>query len=393
MSPPVPAPPAPARPLAIASVSLPALGGSGVVAMELAAGLCARGHRVHVIATELAERARAAGVAFERVEVARTAALEHGPYGLAVACRIVELCRREAIDVVHLHYAVPHAESALVAAQVLGAAAPAFVMTLHGTDVTQLAQHPGVHPVTAHAVAACAAVTAPSEYLRAAAVRALGLPAEQIQVIPNFVDLSRFAPPAIRAAGRAPAPPVLFHVSNFRAVKRTPDLIEVLARVRARLPAQLVLVGDGPERARAQERAVALGLADHVTFLGRRDDFAPLLAESDAFVLTSSSESFGVAAAEALAAGVPVFGYRVGGLPEVVVTGTGALVPCCDVDGLAAAIVHGISDPARRAALGAAARAQAEARFATGRALAAYEACYQRALERARARPAREAAR
>ena len=386
-------------PLSIAMVCYPALGGSGVVAAELARGLAARGHRVHVIATELSERAgdaagaRAAGgeLCFERVVVPSSPVLEHDPYCLAVASRIVELVRRVAIDVVHLHYAVPHAASALLAAQVLGDAAPASVMTLHGTDATRLAEHPGVNPVTAFAIAACDAITVPSHYLRREAAERYGLPAARIQVIPNFVDLERFAPaptprdPATRPpelsglSGLPPGAPLLFHVSNLRPIKRPVDLAEVLARVRRTVPAHLVVVGDGPERAAVAARAAALGVADAMTFLGRRTDFAGLLAHADGFVLASESESFSVAALEAMAAGVPVFGYRVGGLPEVVCEDAGALVPLGDLDALAAAIVEGVRDPARAAAAGRAARACAT-QLSAPRALAAYEACYRRLL-------------
>jgi N-acetyl-alpha-D-glucosaminyl L-malate synthase BshA len=368
------------RPLSIAMVCYPALGGSGVVASDLARGLAARGHRVHVIATELPARATGGPgeVRFERVEVPSSPVFEHGPYGLAVASRIVDLVRREPIDVVHLHYAVPHAASALLAAQVLGDAAPARVITLHGTDATRLASHPGVHPVTAFAIAACDAITVPSHYLRREAAERYGLPAARIAVIPNFVDLEQFAPVARPAAAAGPGP-VLFHVSNFRPIKRPVDLAEVLARVRSTLPeARMVLVGDGPEREAVAARAAALGIADAMTFLGRRPDFAGLLAAADAFVLTSESESFGLVALEAMAAGVPVFGYRVGGLPEVVCDDAGVLVPVGDTAALAAAIADAVREPARRDAMGRAARTCAETEFSTPRALAEYEACYRR---------------
>jgi N-acetyl-alpha-D-glucosaminyl L-malate synthase BshA len=374
-------------PLRIAVVCYPALGGSGVIASELALGLAGRGHRVTLVATALPERLRGTAVRFERVEVPSSPVFEHAPYGEAVASRLVELVRREPIDLVHLHYAVPHAASALLAAAVLGAAAPAMVITLHGTDVTSLGAHPSLHAVTAAALEACAGLTTPSRYLRGQAVDQFGLPAERIEVIANFVDLERFRPPPRRERvpldalfGATSAAPVLFHVSNFRPIKRPLDLVETLARIRRTVPARLVLIGDGPERAAVEDRVRALGLSDAVRALGRRRDFAGLLRHADGFLLTSESESFGVAALEALASGVPVFGYRVGGVPEVVAEGTGALVPCGDVDALAEAVIAGTTDLDGHAAMASAARARAEALFSMNLAVERYEIYFRHVL-------------
>lgn len=394
--------------LSIAVVCYPGLGGSGVVAAELACGLAQRGHRVHVVATALPERLRAGlgdALCFERIEVPSSPVFEHGPYDVAVASHVIELCRREPIDLVHLHYAVPHAASAMLVKQVLGARAPAMVTTLHGTDVTRLGVHPSLRAVTAFAIAACDGLTTPSRYLRAEAAEQFGIPLERIEVIPNFVDLERFAPPRPERAPRsgialaAPAAgsaldalfarredgPILFHVSNLRPIKRPLDLVEVLVRVRQTLPARLVLVGDGPERAAIAGRARELGVSDALCMLGRRDDFAELLCHADGFVLPSESEGFGVAALEAMAAGVPVFGYRVGGLPEVVGDralpfGAGALVPCRDVDALAAAVIAGVRDRAVRDAMGRAGRARAEAGFGRDAAFAHYDSYFRQVL-------------
>jgi N-acetyl-alpha-D-glucosaminyl L-malate synthase BshA len=384
------------RPLTIAVVCYPGLGGSGVVASELALGLAARGHRIHIVASAMPERLRSFpghGIEFELVEVPSSPVFEHGPYDVAVASHLVELARREPIDLVHLHYAVPHAASGLLAAAVLGPAAPAMVTTLHGTDVTRLGAHPSLHAVTSFALAACDGVTAPSHYLRTAAAERFGLAAERIEVITNFVDLERFAPPARRdrtgeLAALFPGPggagdgPILFHVSNFRPIKRPLDLIDVLVRVRRSLPARVVLVGDGPERDAVAARASELGVGDAVCLLGRRDDFAGLLGHADGFLLPSESEGFGVAALEAMAAGVPVFGYRVGGLPEVVAEGAGALVPCGDLDALAAAVVAGVGDRATRDAMGRAARARAEHGFGREVAVMRYDTYFRHVLAR-----------
>lgn len=363
----------------IAIVCYPGLGGSGIVATELANGLAARGHLVRVLATARPPRI-GDGVAFERVEVPTSPVFEHGPYDIAVASQLVELVQREAVDLVHLHYAVPHATSALLAAQVLGAAAPAMVVTLHGTDVTRLGAHPRLRPVTAFALAAASGITTPSAWLRGEAATCFGLAPERIEVISNFVDVARFTPPD-RRDGRLAAlfdgtdlGPILFHASNFRPIKRPLELLDVLARVRERVPARLVLVGDGPEHARARAHATALGLDGATRFLGWRDTFDDLLEHADGFVLTSESESFGLAALEAMAAGVPVYGYRVGGLPEVVGDG-GRLVASGDVAALAEAIVG--NDHAR---LGRAGRARAEQHFGSGAIVAQYEDYYTQLL-------------
>jgi L-malate glycosyltransferase len=378
------------RPYSIGVVCYPSLGGSGVVASELALGLAERGHRVHLVATALPSRvAPSERLVFHEVTVPGYPLFEHAPYSLALASKIVEVADHHQLDVLHVHYAVPHAASAYLARQLLGKAAPRLVTSLHGTDVTWVGAHPSYRPITCFAIAASDAVTAPSDYLRREARHRLGLAAEvAIEVVPNFVDTDHFAPPAPRdrrrlaalfpASDDAGEGPILFHVSNFRPVKRVGDLFEVLARVRRALPARLVLVGDGPERAAAEARAAALGLSRQVCFLGRRAEFADLLGAADAFVLPSETESFGVAALEALSAGVPVFAYRVGGLPEVVAADVGRLVEPYDVDALARAIVESLASTAARDTLGAAARAHVLERFRRQPAIDRYEAIFRR---------------
>jgi L-malate glycosyltransferase len=379
------APPATNGGLAIAVVCFPGLGGSGVIASELARGLAQRGHRVTVLATALPERLKVNGVRFEQIEVPCTPVSETAPYGLAVANHLVHLARRETIDLVHLHYAIPHAACAQLAAQVLGVAAPAMVVTLHGTDVTRLGRHPSLHPVTAFALAGCDGVTTPSQFLRREAVACFGLAEERIEVISNFVDVARFVAPATRdrralagmfGGGAGADGPILFHVSNLRAIKRPLDLVELVVRLRGE-HARMVVVGDGPERAAVDARARELGVADQMRFLGRRDDFEGMLGHADAFVLPSESESFGVAALEALAAGVPVFGYCVGGLSEVVTPDAGTLVSVGDVEALAAAVVSGLRD---RDALGRAGRERATTLFRSEQVIATYEAYFRRVL-------------
>jgi N-acetyl-alpha-D-glucosaminyl L-malate synthase BshA len=336
------------------------------------------------------ERLKVNGVRFEEIVVPCSPVFDTAPYGLAVANHLIHLARRETIDLVHFHYAIPHAASALLAAQVLGAAAPAMIVTLHGTDVTRLGPHPSLNPATAFALGTCDGLTTPSQYLRREAVTCFDLREDAIEVISNFVDVARFTPPAQRDrrelaalfGGNADGP-VLFHVSNLRPIKRPHDLVDIVVRLRD-VRARMVVVGEGPERVSVEARAREAGVADAMRFLGRRDDFEGLLGHADGFVLPSESESFGVAALEALAAGVPVFGYQVGGLPEVVTPATGTLVPVGDVAALAAAIVAGLRS---RDALGRAGRDRATAHFRSDHVVATYEAYFRRVLAHRRGGP------
>lgn len=380
------------EPLDVGIACFPTLGGSGVIASELAAGLARRGHRVHVFATSRPSRVSASceRLSFHAVDVPGYPLFQHAPYSLALASRIVDVAREHPLDVLHVHYAVPHAASALMARQALGRAAPALVTSLHGTDVTRVGAADAYRSVTSFAVAASDAIVVPSEFLREQAHEKLGLPRDApVEVVPNFVDTDHFVPPARRDRERFAGlfdqleeGPVLFHVSNFREVKRPVDLVEVLARVRRSLPARLVLVGEGPERARAEERAEELGVRGSTCFLGRRLDFVEHLRHADAFVLTSECESFGVAALEALSAGVPVFAYRVGGLPELVTQDVGRLVEPFDVDALAAALVHDVAHPEEHAAMSRAARDRAVLAYRTDPALDRYERIYRRIRKR-----------
>ncbi len=383
------------RPLSIGIVCFPTLGGSGVVASELAAGLAQRGHAIHLIASAhpIREFAPSSKETFHEVQVPTYPLLEHAPYALAVASKIVDVAQAHGLDLLQVHYAVPHAASALLARQVLGRAAPALVTSLHGTDVTKVGAHPAYRAVTAFAVAGSDGITVPSDFLRREARAQLGIAdTHAIDVLPNFVDTDHFVPAAIRdrsqlaslfaPGAHASNGPYLIHVSNFREVKRVGDLMEVLVRVRRHLPARLVLVGDGPTRELAVSRANALGVTDAVRFLGRRAEFVQLLQHADGFLLPSESESFGVAALEALSTGVPVFAYHVGGLPDVVVDGVGCLVTPFDLDALAQAVIDVLINPERHAAMGRAARAHAVATFGEQPALDRYEHYFRQVIAR-----------
>ncbi|HKP63381.1 MAG TPA: N-acetyl-alpha-D-glucosaminyl L-malate synthase BshA [Polyangiales bacterium] len=378
------------RELTIAVVCFPGLGGSGIIGTELAAGLAQRGHRLHVIAERPPSRVlpQCSRLHFHEVSAPSYPLFDQAPYTLALAGAIARVVREQRADLLHVHYAVPHAASAYLARQALGAEAPRLINTLHGTDVTHVGADANYQSITRFCVEASDAISVPSEFLREQAHHVLGIDASRsIEVIPNFVDVDLFAPPERRepelcseAFEDATPGPLLFHVSNFRSVKRVTDLLEVLARVRKSLPARLLLVGDGPERPAAVARARSLGVQRNVCFLGKRAEISPLLRHADAFLLTSESESFGLAALEALSCGVPVLGYRVGGVPAVVSEDVGRLVEPFDVDALARAVVSVVGDPALREQLGAQARARVLANFRREPALEAYERLYLRVL-------------
>jgi N-acetyl-alpha-D-glucosaminyl L-malate synthase BshA len=313
--------------------------------------------------------------------------LKRSPYTLALTSKIVEVARRERLDVVHAHYAVPHAVAAHLARQVLvaedgAAAAPRIVTTLHGTDITLVGSDPSFLPLTRFSIAASDAVTAPSRWLARATHEALGVPdAIAIDVIPNFVDTDRFTPVGDAGSGHRRDVPVIVHVSNFRPLKRLDDVVEVFARVRAARPARLRLIGDGPERARVEAAVAARGLGADVEMLGERADLPALLRGADVFLLPSEVESFGLAALEALACGVPVVASDVGGLPEFVAEGeVGFLRPVGDVAAMAEAVGRLLDDEPLRRRLGAAGRRLAETRYALAPAVDRYLEIYRRVL-------------
>ena len=327
----------------------------------------------------------AAGVTFHRVEAPAYPQLGHDLYTLALASKIIDVARRDGLDVIHAHYALPHAVSAELARQVRAAEAPGraprVVTTLHGTDTTLVGIDPTFLPLTRFSVLGSDAVTAPSAWLAETTRRNLDLPVGfALDVVPNFVDTERFAP----APPSTPAPPVIVHVSNFRPLKRVGDVVRVFARVRAAHDVRLRLVGDGPDRAATQALARAHGVAQDVELLGEREDLPALIADAAAFLLPSETESFGLAALEALSSGVPVVASRVGGLPEVVRDGEdGFLHAVGDCDAMAASVARLVSEPALRARFGATARARALSDFRTEPAVDRYEAIYQRVLSSA----------
>lgn len=350
-------------------VCYPGLGGSGVVAAELASRLAERGHRVVVIATERPFRLDNPRVEFFPVELPAYPVYPHPFYTLALAGAIRQAVQKYALEIIHTHYSVPHA----VAAE-LAETGAALVHTLHGTDVNQLGLDPLYREITARALARASRVSAVSHFLARQAQAVFGIRPE---VISNAVDLNRFYP-------RSPAQHkgfVLLHASNFRPIKRVPDIVRVFAKVAAQAPAKLVLLGDGPERPEAVRVAHDLGVAERVCFLDPVPHPELIVAEADLFLLHSQEESFGLAALEALASGVPVVAARVGGLSEVVKDGqTGILTELGDLEAQAEAILALLADPARIRAMGQAGRSDAEIRFNPARITASYEQFYAQAL-------------
>ena len=363
----------------------PTYGGSGAVATELGMALARRGHEVHFITYQQPFRLPSfmPGIYFHEVEVVRYPLFEYPPYDLALAVRMHEVVLRHRLDLLHVHYAIPHATSAWIAKEMLRPERPDIrvLTTLHGTDITIVGQEPSFHTITKFSIEKSDGLTAVSRYLQAETLSAFGCTACRIEVIPNFIDPEVYDRGRYSQDVRAQfdgGKRVLMHISNFRRVKRVVDVVRTYAKVVREVPSVLVMVGDGPERTAAEQEARALGVADGVYFLGKLEAVAPLLAAADLFLLPSETESFGLSALEALASGVPVVASDVGGLPEVVRHGdTGLLVPLGDVDAMARAAVGILQDGDRWHAMSQLAASDARLRFGIDAIVAQYEAFYQ----------------
>jgi N-acetyl-alpha-D-glucosaminyl L-malate synthase BshA len=381
-------------PLKIGILCHPTYGGSGVVASELALSLAEVGHDVHLFSHAVPPRLANSAV---KVHMHLSRGLPYPlfastPHDLAVTSRVLDVHRMVGLDILHAHYALPHAVSAFLARAAARAdgsrPAPRMVTTLHGTDITIVGSDPSYAPLTQFVISESDATTSVSHWL-ADETRKYFCQASRaicdIEVIPNFVDADRFRPdPAARVGA-----PVALHVSNFREVKRVPWLIEAFARAGAGTDARLELVGDGPDEPAARERVRALGLSRRVAFLGMRDDLPELYARASVFCLTSSTESFGLSALEAMAAATPVVSTAVGGVPEVIDHGlTGYLTPADDQGAFAERLGSLLRNPEQAAAMGQAARVAAVERFHRSRIVARYEDLYRRLL----AKPSQAAA-
>ncbi len=371
----------------------PTYGGSGVVATELGIELAANGHEVHFITYSQPFRltGREHGIFYHEVPVSNYPLFEYPPYDLALATRMSEVAAYYQLDLLHVHYAIPHSISAYLARQMLAEKNRRlpFVTTLHGTDITLVGLDHSYLPITRFGIDQSDGVTAISNYLRDQTVQQFKVKRE-IEVIPNFVNCDVYTPlsPEIREAGRAqyaePGEKILIHLSNFRPVKRAVDAVEVFARVVEHIPARLLLVGDGPDRSQAEWLARRKGIQERIHFLGKQASVNDLLPLADLMLMPSELESFGLVALEAMACKVPSIATEVGGIPELIEDGVnGRLFPVADVDGMAKAAVELLSDDAKHAAMAAAGRQTAQQRYCASKIIPLYEAFYERVLERA----------
>jgi N-acetyl-alpha-D-glucosaminyl L-malate synthase BshA len=368
----------------------PTYGGSGALATELGIALADRGHEVHFITYQQPFRLRSfrPRIYFHEVDVGRYPLFEYPPYDLALAVRMHEVVLSHQLELLHVHYAIPHATSAWIAKEMLrkeGGDVP-LITTLHGTDITIVGQDPSYQSITRFSIEKSDHVTAVSQYLKDETFRAFGCTGCDVQVIPNFVnpaifDRRRYPDDLRQQVG--PGRKIVMHVSNFRPVKRVLDVVRAFARIAASVDSVLVLVGDGPDRDAAEAEARTLGVHDRLLTLGRIDKVAPLLANADLLLLPTNVESFGLSALEALASGVPVIGTAAGGLPEVVTHGeTGFLYPVGDTDSMGRAGAELLSDDAGWQRMSNAAAADARARYDEQHIVAQYEALYRRAVGR-----------
>ena len=365
----------------------PTYGGSGAVATALGVQLAERGHEIHFVSYEQPFRLEHfhKGVFFHEVEMKHYPLFEHPPYTLALAVALHDVARVHHLDLIHVHYAIPHATSAWIAQEMLGEKRPPVVTTLHGTDITLVGLHPSFQPITRFSILRSNGITAVSSFLKDETVRDFGVPPDRIEVIPNFVDTGVYGPgiePCHRSSLAEEGEKILMHVSNFRPLKRVQDVVEIFARVSRDLPARLIMIGDGPERPRAADKARALGVEDRVVFLGKHASVEELLPCADLFLLTSDSESFGLAALEAMASGAPVVATTVGGLPEVVPHGeAGYLFEPGAVEEMSDAALDLLRDPTRWKEFSEAGRAVAVERFSAEEIVPLYESYYRSVVE------------
>jgi N-acetyl-alpha-D-glucosaminyl L-malate synthase BshA len=367
----------------------PTYGGSGVVATELGIELAVRGHEVHFISYAPPIRLSSASerIQFHEVEVSNYPLFDHPPYALALAVKMLEVAESAELDLLHVHYAIPHSVSALLARQMAAPRRLPFITTLHGTDITLVGTDRSYLPITRFSIEQSDGVTTISHYLRERTLREFEI-RNSIEVIPNFVNCDLYCPEkkdtSLREHWAPSGEPVLMHLSNFRPVKRVTDVVEIFAQVREKMPAKLVLIGDGPDRGAAEWLVRQKELARDVHFLGKQERVHEKLGLADLFLLPSDLESFGLAVLEAMACEVPVIASDVGGLPEVVTHGEdGYLVPPRDVATAAKHAIDILSRADRGREMGVRARQNAMKRYCASKIIPLYEAYYQKILGKA----------
>jgi N-acetyl-alpha-D-glucosaminyl L-malate synthase BshA len=373
-----------ARPLKIGITCYPTLGGSGVVATELGKLLAEKGHEIHFITHSIPFRLGKfqRNIYYHEVEVNNYYVFRYPPYDLSLASKMAQVARMQKLDLLHVHYAVPHAICAYLAKQMLGGGIRT-VTTLHGTDITVLAQDESLRDLIRLAIHQSDAVTAVSKDLIRETRERLDIETP-IDLTYNFVDKRVYYPRecrSLRAEYASPGEKVLMHISNFRPVKRVGDVVDIFARVNAKMPSRLLLVGEGPELSKIQWQVESLGLGDRVTFLGKQDDVAQVISVADLLLLPSEKESFGLVALEAMACGVPTIGSMAGGIPELVAHGTtGFLAPVGDTERMAEYAVRLLGDDRLYARFREACLERARTTFCNDRITAEYERIYYRVL-------------
>ncbi|MGA2622524.1 MAG: N-acetyl-alpha-D-glucosaminyl L-malate synthase BshA [Bacteroidota bacterium] len=363
----------------------PTYGGSGVVASELGKALAERGHKIHFISYAMPIRLGGfvGNIVYHEVEISTYPLFDFPLYTPALASKIVEVARFEKLDLLHAHYAIPHAISAYLAKQILGDNSLKIVTTLHGTDITLVGLEPSYLPALKFSIEQSDGVTAVSRFLKEKTITNYNIN-KDIEVIPNFVDTAKYRKVDASTIRKNIAPngeKVLIHISNFRLVKRVQDVIRIFQIVRKRLPSKLVLVGDGPDRSSCEQLCRELKICDDVEFLGKQAEIIPLLSASDLFLIPSQSESFGLSALEAMACEVPVIASSVGGLPELVVHGeTGYIAEIGDVERMAKYAVELLTNITRYRLFSAASRKRAVEAFNVTNVIDRYERYYEKVL-------------
>ena len=365
----------------------PTYGGSGVVATELGQELAARGHDVHFItyAPPIRINLNHPRIHFHQAAVVSYPLFDHSPYTLSLAVKMLEVFENESLDILHVHYAIPHSVSALLARQMAAPRRLPFITTLHGTDITLVGNNHNFLPIPRYSIEQSDGVTSISQYLLRRTLEEFGIK-RAIEVIPNFVNCDlycRMPDPQLRAEWAPNGEPILMHLSNFRPVKRILDAVETFALVRQKMPAKLVMIGDGPDREPAEALAKKHGIQNDVLFLGKQNEVMRKLSQADLFLLPSQLESFGLAALEAMACEVPVIATNVGGLPEVVESGVdGYLVEPGDVPQAAKYAIELLSRADRGREMGHLARVHARKKFCANDVIPMYERYYEQVLER-----------